>query len=202
MDNQKIIIALLVVIIAVLLATILMYSPLMAKEDCTLKIADKSLNTGDSLVIVLKGDNGKPISDADIKIKLTDDGGNSVDDKIITNAKGKAKLKVPDEGKYSVACYFEGNDKYSSKSLEGNIEVKKASTEVISDEKTNDFDSVSGLSGDGYSYYPEYGPDKDSLGVTKEYAIANNWNYIPQTIDGQDAGVYVPYDSAAGCYHT
>ena len=75
------------------------------------------------------------------------------------------------------------------------------SIRVVNKQKSND-NSTSGLSEDGYSYYPSSGPAVDSAGKTRDYAIANNWHYILQTIDGKDAGVYVPYDSKAGCYHT
>ena len=99
-------------------------------------------------------------------------------------------------------CKFDGNSQYSSVSMSDNVTVEKATTEVVNEDKTNNYDSVSGLSDDGYSYYPSSGPAVDSRGYTRENAIANNWHYIPQTIDGQDAGVYVPYDSKAGSYHT
>ena len=109
---------------------------------------------------------------------------------------------MEEKGKYSVECKFNGNGQYSSSSAQGNVSVKKATTEEISEEKTSNYDSVSGLSDDGYSYYPDSGPAVDSVGQTREYAKANNMRYIPQTIDGMDAGVYAPYDSKAGCYHT
>lgn len=174
----------------------------MAKENSNLKITDKKINVGDSLVVVLADSQGNPIADETINIKLTDKDGITIDEKITTNSKGKAKFKMEETGKYSMECKFDGNDKYKSTSIIDNITVKKATTHVVNEEKTNNYDSVSGLSGDGYSYYPSNGPAVDARGVSREYAMANNWHYIPQTIDGQDAGVYVPYDSKAGSYHT
>lgn len=202
MENQKIIIVLLCIIIALLAIMVVMFSPSLAKEDSKLAIENTTINEGDSLVVLLTDNQGVSISDETVNIKLTDEDGATIDEDVTTDSKGKAKLKVEKSGKYSVECTFNGEGKYSGCSLSGSIEVKKATTEIVSEGKTSNFDSVSGLSEDGYSYYPEYGPAVDSLGTTREYAIANNWHYIPQTIDGMNAGSYVPYDSVNGCYHT
>ena len=202
MENKNIIIILLVIII-ILAATIsVMFSMHMANEKSNMVIADKKIDVGDSLVVVLTDNHGIGLSNATINIKLTDEEGVTIDEDVTTDSKGKAKLKVEEAGKYTVACTFNGEGKYSACSVSDNIEVEKVSTETVSEKKNSNFDSVSGLSEDGYSYYPEYGPSVDSSGITREYAIANNLHYIPQTIDGQNAGLYVPYDSNAGCYHT
>lgn len=202
MENKNIIIILLVIIVILAAAVGVVLSQQMAKEKSNLKIADKSIYIGDALVVKLTDINGNPISNETIKIKLTDKSGSTTDNEIKTNSKGIAKLKMNEKGKYSVECIFNGNGQYSSSSASGNISVEKATTKVVNEEKTSNYDSVSGLSGDGYSYYPSSGPAVDSRGYTREYAIANNMHYIPQTIDGQDAGLYVPYDSKAGSYHT
>lgn len=165
-------------------------------------IADKKLATGDSLVVVLTDGHGVAIPNETINIKLKDKDRIIIDEDIATDSKGKAKFKMDEKGKYSVECSFDGNGQFASSSTAGKITVKKATTTVVNEDKTSNYDSVSGLSDDGYSYYPEYGPSVDSLGQSREYAIANNMHYIPQTIDGMDAGIYVPYDSKAGCYHT
>lgn len=201
MENKNIII-ILIVIIAILIVCVAMLSSPILKEKSKLSIADKTINEGGSLVVVLKDAHGNGLSDATINIKLTDEDGITINEDVKTNSKGKAKLKVDEAGKYSADCTFKGDGKYDSSSVSENIKVKKATTKVVNEEKTNNYDSVSGLSDDGYSYYPSSGPAVDAAGTTREYAIANNWHYIPQTIDGMDAGIYVPYDSKAGCYHT
>ena len=202
MENKNIIIILLVIIFILAAAVGVVLSQQMAKEKSNLKIADKSLNVDDALVVKLTDSNGNPISNETIKIKLTDKKGLTTDKEIKTNSKGQAKFKMTEKGKYSVECTFDGNGQYSSISVSGNVSVKEATTKVVNNQKTSNDNSLSGLSEDGYSYYPSSGPAVDSMGKTREYAIANNWHYIPQTIDGRDAGVYVPYDSKAGCYHT
>ncbi len=201
MEDNRIIIILLCIIIAILVVGIFVFSQA-AKEDSNLSIADKKISVGDSLVVKLTDSNGKAIANQTVNIKLKDKDGTTINEDITTNSKGKAKLKIEKNGKYSAECSFGGNGQYASSSTSGNITVKKATTEEVSDEKTSNYNSVSGLSNDGYSYYPQNGPKVDSMGQTREYAIANNMHYIPQTIDGRDAGIYVPYDSKAGCYHT
>ena len=207
MDNQKTIIALLCVIIAILIVGVVIFSPLMAKEDSNLAISDKKLNVGDSLVVKLTDANGNPISNETINIKLIDKDGITIDEDIITNSKGNAKFKMEEKGKYSVECSFDGNGQFASSSTAGSITVKKATTKVVNEEKTSTTTHTSKYASDG-SIYPEYGPEVDSQGVTREYAIANNMHYIEMEVDGDypgetiTVGTYTPYDPAAGCYHT
>ncbi|MEE1335890.1 Ig-like domain repeat protein, partial [Methanobrevibacter sp.] len=190
MDSNKIIIILLGVIIAILIVGVLVFSE-MAKEDTNLAIADNKINVGDSLVVKLTDSKGGAIASQTISIKIKDKDGTVIDKDITTNSKGNAKFKMEKTGKYSVECKFNGNGQYSSSSAEGNLSVKKATTKEVNEVKTSNYDSVSGKSDDGYSYYPDSGPAVDSAGQTREYAKANNMHYIPQTIDGRDAGIYV-----------
>ncbi len=208
MDNQKtIILLLLVVILLLLIIAGIMFSNSIGKEKSQLAISDKTLFEGDSLVVILTDNRGLPIADAAINVKLTDDEGITIDEDVKTNSKGKAALNVDEKGNYSLEAIFGGNDKYESSSISDNIEVKKASTEVVNDEKAPATTHASKYDKDG-SIFPEYGPEVDSQGVTREYAIANNWHYMEMRVDGDvpgdyiTVGGYVPYDSKAGCYHT
>lgn len=202
MENENVIVLLVIIIVILAVVVGLMASKSLAKEDSRLEIENKKIGLGDSMLFRLTDSTGNPISNQTVHIRCTDKDGISVEGDVATNIEGKAKFKVDEIGNYSVECGFGGNDKYASSSVKGNVEVEKLTTEVVSQEKTNNYDSVSGLSADGYSYYPESGPAVDSMGMTREEAVSKNWHYIPQTIDGQDAGVYVPYDSKANCYHT
>lgn len=200
-NNHKIIIALLCVIIIMLIIGITTFSPLLIKEDTNLTISNQKIEAGEPLIISLTDHHGNPIKNGTLHIKLKDDEGIIIDENIKTNSKGKAKFKIKEKGKYSVKCNFDGNEHFKSSHINGNITVKKSTTKAVSDKKTSGQNSNSGLSEDGYSYYPEYGPDVDFLGTTREYAIEHNYHYLPQTIDGKDRGSYVPYDPANGCYH-
>lgn len=195
MENKNIIIILLVIIVILVATAGVMFSMQMAKEKSNLAIADKKINVGDSLVVVLTDNHGNPIANETINIKLTDKDGVTIDEKITTNSKGKTKFKMEEKGKYSVECKFDGNNQYASTSITDNITVKKATTEVVSQEQTS-ADASSSSSGGS-----TYGPAVDSQGVTREQAEANNMKYMETTIDGEQVGVYVRYDPNTESYH-
>ena len=195
MDNSKIIIILLCVIVA-LLVGILIFSPLLAKEDSNLVIADEKINVGDSLVVKLTDANGNPISNETVHIKLTDKKGMVTNEDVTTNSKGKAKFKMEEKGKYSVECSFDGNGKYASSLTAGNVSVKKPTTKLTSEEQT----STSTDSGSYYSSSGDYleGPEVDSHGVTKEQVLRSG---IKDVKYSEESGIYVSYDPNTGTYH-
>lgn len=207
MEDQKTIIILLCVIVAILVVGVVMFSPLMAKEDSKLSIADKNVIAGDSLVVKLTDSNGTAIANETVKIKLTDKDGITIDEDVSTNSKGKAKLKLDEKGKYSLECSFSGNSKYDGCSISDNVTVKKAATKSISKEQTSTAVHTSKYAPDG-SIYPEYGPEVDQQGITREEAIARDMHYIEMQVDGDrpgemvTVGGYTAYDPKAGCYHT
>ena len=99
MEDNKIIIILLCVIIAILLVGVVVFSQV-AKEDSNLSIADKKINVGDSLVVKLTDSSGKAIANQTVNVKLTDKDGSVMDEDITTDSKGKAKFKMEENGKY------------------------------------------------------------------------------------------------------
>lgn len=179
-----------------------MFSFQMAKEESSLSISHKTINAGDSLVVVLKDSHGNPISNETIHIKFTNNDGKSViDEDIRTNSKGKAKCSVDDNGKYSVECSYKGNDEFASTYVIDNVTVKKATTKMVNQEQTSTATHSSKYAPNG-GIYPEYGPAVDSYGKTREYAIANDMHYLELTIDGKTVGGYTAIDPNTGTYHT
>lgn len=207
MVSQKKIITVLLIVIAVLIIICMALFLPLTGEHSTLTIGDDTIYAGDSLVVVLSDDGGNAISNQTIHVKLTDGDGKTIDESIVTDSEGKAKLSIDDKGKYSVECRFDGNGEYSSSSMSGEITVEDAQTTVVGEEQTSTNVHSSKYASDG-SIYPEYGPAVDSQGITREYAIANDMHYIEMTVDGDHPGEYVTvggyvaYDPAAGCYHT
>lgn len=132
MDNQKIIIVLLCVIIAILAVGLIMFSPLTAKDNTTLEIQDNEINVGDSLAVKLTDSKGNPIANATVNIRFTDSDGTVIDEDVATDSKGVAKLKMDDEGKYCLNCSFKGDGHYSSSEISTNVTVKTVKTEVVS----------------------------------------------------------------------
>lgn len=169
------------------------------KEESKLAIADKTIDEGGKLVVVLTDAHSIGLPNATINIKLTDKDGITIDEDVTTNDKGKAKLKVEEKGKYSVECTFKGEGKYVASSLSDNIKVEKPTTEIIKEEQTTTHTSKYAPNG---GMYPEYGPEVDSQGITREYAIAHDMHYIEMEIDGKTVGGYTAVDPNTGTYHT
>lgn len=201
MNNQKTIITILCIIIAILIVCVEMLSIPMLKEESRLLIPDDTIDAGDSLVVVLTDKEAIGLPNATINVKLTDEDGVTIDEDITTDSKGKAKLKVEEAGKYSVECTFNGEGKYSACSLSDSIEVEKATTELVSEEQTSTTTHSSKYAPNG-GIYPEYGPEVDSQGITREYAIAQDMHYIEMEIDGRTVGGYTAVDPNTGTYHT
>ena len=199
MNNQKTIIAILCIIIVILIVCVAIFALPMFKEESKLAIADKTIDEGDKLVVVLTDAHGIGLPNATINIKLTDKDGITIDEDVTTNDKGKAKLKVEEKGKYSVECTFKGEGKYAASSLSDNIKVEKPTTEIVKEEQTTTHTSKYAPNG---GMYPEYGPEVDSQGITREYAIAHDMHYIEMEIDGRTVGGYTTVDPNTGTYHT
>lgn len=201
MENRNIVMILLAVIaiLAIVLGVIFFE---MAKEESNLAISDKEINVGDSVVVVLTDSHGTPIANETVSIKLTDNDGTIIDKDITTNSKGKAKFKMKEKGKYSVECKFDGNSQYSSASIVDNVKVEKATTQLVSQEQTSTATHTSKYAPNG-GIYPEYGPEVDSYGHTREYAIEHDMHYVEMTLaDGRTVGGYTAIDSNTGYYHT
>lgn len=137
MDNQKIIIALLVIIIAILVVGVLILSPFGAKEDTNLAISKEKINEGDSFAVKLTDGKGNAIANATVTVKFTDKEGTVTEKNITTNSNGNAKFNMKDDGKYSVECIFDGDNKYASSSTVGNLTVKKVQTETVSQQSSS-----------------------------------------------------------------
>lgn len=194
MDNDKIIIILLVVIIVMILIGFLVVNPF--KQECNISVVSAdSLTVGDQFAIFLSDSNSNPVANAQISISFIGSNGEVSTKQATTDASGNAAVSLSDlpAGAYNVTCNVLENNNYRESSVSKQIAVNEVQTQVS---------QPTGVSDDGYSYYPQSGPAVDSRGITREYAMAHNMHYISQSIDGMDAGVYVRYDSKAGSYHT
>ena len=194
MDNEKIIIILLAVIVVMILIGFLVVNPF--KQECNISVVSAdSLTVGDQFAIFLSDSNSNPVANAQISISFIGSNGEVSTKQATTDASGNAAVSLSDlpAGAYNVTCNVLENNNYRESSVSKQIAVNEVQTQVS---------QPTGVSDDGYSYYPQSGPAVDSRGITREYAMAHNMHYISQRIDGMDAGVYVPYDSKAGSYHT
>lgn len=194
MDNDKIIIILLVVIIVMILIGFLAFNPF--KQECNISVVSAdSLTVGDQFAIYVSDSNSNPVANVQVSVSFVGSNGAVSTKQVTTDASGNAAVSLSDlpAGAYNVTCNVLENNNYRESSVSKQIAVNEVQTQVS---------QPTGVSDDGYSYYPQSGPAVDSRGITREYAMAHNMHYISQSIDGMDAGVYVRYDSKAGSYHT
>lgn len=200
MDTKNIII-ILCLIIVILLICASIFAVEVFKEESKLAIKDKTIAEDDSLVVVLTDEGGIGLPNSTVNIKLTDENGVTVNEEVKTDSEGKAKMKVEEIGEYSVECTFAGDSVYRSTSISDTIEVEKPTTELVSDDQTLTTTHSSKYAPNG-GIYPEYGPEVDDNGKTREFAIANDWHYISLVIDGEEVGGYTAIDPNTGTYHT
>jgi hypothetical protein len=95
--------------------------------------------------------------------------------------------------------FFEMGNESSNTAVEDNGE--NATTELVSQEQSSTAKHSSKYAPNG-GIYPEYGPEVDSYGKTREYAIAHDMHYIELKIDGETVGGYTAIDPNTGTYHT
>ena len=201
MDNQKIIIVLLCIIAAILVVGIAMVTTL-GKESSKIEFDGNSISAGDSLHVKLTGAKGNPIGNETVSIKLKNkDGGSDINENIVTDSDGNANLKIDEKGHYDVEVSFSGNAKFSSSSASGSVNVSEATTKLVGEDKTSTATHASKYAPNG-GIYPEYGPEVDSYGVTREYAIAHNMHYLELDLGDEVIGGYTAIDPNTGTYHT
>ena len=168
MDNNKLIIIVLISIIAILLVSLVAMMPNINKQETKLTLMNNSISEGDNIEILLSDADGICLSDETINFKLTGEDGVVISEDVTTDSEGKAKLKVEKAGKYSVDCTFKGEGEYSSCSLSENIEVEKATTEVVSESSADN--------------YPEYNPD---LGYYRSTGIGESEMKVVELATGR-----------------
>lgn len=201
MDNQKIIIALLCIIAAILVVGIAMVTTL-GKESSKIGFDGDTLSAGDSLHVKLTDAKGNPIGNETVKIKLKDkDDGITIDEDIATDSDGNAYFRIDEKGHYNAELSFAGNARFSSSSASGSVNVSEAATKLVDEKQTSTATHTSKYAPNG-GIYPEYGPEVDSYGVTREYAIAHDMHYLELDLGNEVIGGYTKIDPNTGTYHT
>lgn len=203
-NNNLILILSAVAIILIIVLAAVAFSDI-GKEKTQLTITSPTtLKNGDSLSLTLTDTSGKALANQNVEIILTDANGEENHQEVSTDTmeNGALQLNGITQGQYNVEVIYTGDSHYSESEIQQSITVSDAVTVVSIASSDSSTSSDSPISEDGYSYKTGYGPDYDSQGVSREEAASKGWHYIPGTTDdGYDVGVYVPYDSKAGCYH-
>lgn len=135
MDNNKIIILALIVVIAVLLVGVAaMMIPNLQKKDTNLQFkGDAKFNEGDSIKIVLSDVDGNALVGQTVNVTITDKDDTSDYHSVSTNEHGVGKLKLDKKhGKYTVTITYGGNDKYNGCNSTKKITIEKKADETES----------------------------------------------------------------------
>lgn len=116
MDNNKLIIALIVILIVMLAAGIFLLNPGHAKVDSRIIVTSNStLHDGDNFTIRLTDLNNTPIANQRVNITIIDANGGKNPQAVTTDANGDGKLQLNGLtlGNYTVNVTYGGNDNYT-----------------------------------------------------------------------------------------
>lgn len=193
MDNNKILIIGLIVIIGILLVGIFAIVPNLLKEDTILNFNSAStLKEGDTLAVVLVDDNGNPIAGEKVNITVTDSNGSSDYHSVLTDASGNGKLKLDKgPGDYKISISYGGNDKYKASTASKKIKIEEEQQEAT----VSQTPSAYAYQSDGTPMYSQSEVDNYMLNKygMVNYHVGSN-GYIDMDEPGfDDAGHYVGY---------
>ena len=156
MDNNKIIFALVAVIIILLVVGLFILNPGHAKTDSRVIVTSNStLHEGDSFSIKLTDLNNTPIANQVVNITIVDANGTENHQQVTTDVSGNGILQLNGSstvGKYNVAVTYGGNGNYSNCSTTQSLEIKKIEVQPKVEQKTAERHMV-GTSEDGCVMY-------------------------------------------------
>lgn len=172
MDNDKIIIALVVVFIALLVCGIFILNPGHAKDDSRIVVTSNStLYDGDSFSIKLTDLNNTPISNQVVNITIIDANGAENHQVVTTDANGVGNLQLKGltVGNYTMDIRYGGNDNFTSCNTTQKLQMAK---------KVTASESKSAASSSNYDDgYWETSPDANFEYHTEYYADGNLRQY-------------------------
>lgn len=173
MDDKKIIIGLIIVII-ILVAVISFVNLNPAKINSKITVTSESeLSSEDSFTIKLTDINNNPITEQKVNLTIIDSNGTETTKIITTTESGKAKYELNklEDGNYTVKVKYGGNEKYSECNTTQKIEIINKADDSEPAETTSQTTSNSNSNekyDDGYwetspdapfEYHTEYYPD-------------------------------------------
>lgn len=179
MDDNKIIIALLILIIAILavgISVMIMQNP--EKQECRIRIScNDTMYAGDIIKIRLEDSNKTPIANETIHIRLANnDDVNEYD--ISTNEKGTAELKLDNLSEWDcfINCTFNGNDRYLAANACKNFNLEK---KVLQSAATDSIDANRPVNDENYKGYNPYHESE---------ITSDGWNPSEHEVSREDLG--------------
>ena len=128
MDYNKIIIALVAILIVILVAGIFILNPGHAKTDSKVIVTSNStLHDGDSFSIVLTDLNNTPIANQVVNITIVDANGTENHQQVTTDGSGNGTLQLNGlaSANYTVKVLFNGTDNFTSCNTTQKLEIKE-----------------------------------------------------------------------------
>lgn len=137
MDLNKIIIALVIVLIVLVVAEFLMFNTNFAKEDSKVIVTSGSeLNQGDIFSIRLTDLNGTPISNQNVNVTIVDANGGESHHSVVTDANGDGifSLDVSIKGNCVITVTYGGNEHYDASNITQNIQINE---KIVEEQSTS-----------------------------------------------------------------
>jgi hypothetical protein len=128
MDLNKVIIALVIVLVALAVAGFVMFNPLSAKQDSQVIVTcGPELNEGDAFSIKLTDLNGTPISNQNVNVTILGSDGGLIQQNVVTDANGDASFQLNGSviGNCVVGVNYGGNENYTACNTTQNIQIKE-----------------------------------------------------------------------------
>ena len=144
MDNNKILIIALIVIIVALLVGLVAMMPNTNKQDTKLTFkSNATLKEGGSLQMMLTDANGTAISNQTVNVTITDKDNSSDYHSVVTNAEGIGSLNIDKSaGEYEITVSYGGNEQYNGCNATKKITIEEKE-EVVEPEVTSSSGSSS-----------------------------------------------------------
>ena len=154
MDYNKIIIALVVLLVVMIAAGAIFLNSGHAKIDSRVIVTSNStLHDGDNFTVMLTDLNNTPIANQRVDITIIDANGGKNPRVVTTDAKGEGSLQLNglNPGNYTMNVTYGGNENYTSCNTTQNLEMKKVETQSkveYTSEKSSSEPYVVGMSDD------------------------------------------------------
>ena len=132
MENEKIIIILLVVILALLASAFMLFGPFLGKDVEMTVTTPATLYDGDNFGISLKSSDGNPVANAVVDVTIIDEKGEKNTKTITTDKNGEGFLQLNGltPGKYNIELAYSGGNGYKSSTASHTIEMAASTTSV------------------------------------------------------------------------
>lgn len=195
MDKKELIIAGIVVIIAVIVASII-FAPSSDAKYTTLDVLNKGDLGENSTIYVKLADDGKnALSDKTIHVKLTDKKGKVVYDKSVkthTTGVALAKLENVSAGEYDLNVTFDGDGNYTGSSISQKVTVKGEVIEDIVDNSTLIYQTLNDMSNDDNQ--DNSGSQSQSSSYTPSYSSSSSSSRSSSSSSSSSSSANTYYD--------